>query len=73
MTNNIDSNPNVPNLKHYEGSWVIVRLKTKDPICEIFRGSVLINLIDYNFYQAIPIGEYLANLNKIIKQRESEK
>ena len=63
-------NQNIPSLKHYEGSWIIVNRISGLSVCEIFKGSKLINNINYDKYKAVPAQEYLSDINKKIKQKE---
>ena len=58
------SNPNIPSLKHYEGSWVVRHKETGKPVGEFFKGSKALQNINYDKYEAVPIGQHLASLNK---------
>lgn len=53
-----------PKLKHHEGSWMIVDVKTGDNVLELFRDSKVIGKLNTDKYKAVPISEYLSSLNK---------
>ena len=50
-------------------SWVIVSKQSGKAVLETFDSS-LIDCINQKLYKAIPILEYLQNLNKILKEVE---
>jgi len=49
------------------GSWVIVRLADNKSIIEIFNPDLL-PMVNAVKYKVMPIYDYLANLNRSIKQ-----
>jgi len=57
-------NPNLPPLRHGEGSWVVRHRETGKPAGEFFKGSKALQHINYDKYEAVPVGRYLAGLNK---------
>ena len=50
-------------------SWVIVSKQSGKAILETFDSS-LVNCINQKLYKAVPILEYLQNLNKSLKEVE---
>jgi hypothetical protein len=52
----------VPELKHYEGSWIVTNKKTGESR-EIFDRKTIEQLRS-DLWEAQPIGTYLAQLNK---------
>lgn len=59
----------LPSLKRHEGSYVICRRDTGEGVIELFRGSKLLKKVNYDKYEAIPIGDYLSGINEKIKQQ----
>ena len=53
----------VPELKHYEGSWVIKHKASGHIFMETFDKQI-IEMLDEDKYEVFPIGEHLASLNK---------
>lgn len=54
----------IPSLKHCEGSWVCVRKSDDKPVCEFMKDSKLVEKLNFDKYRLVPIGAYLANLNR---------
>lgn len=52
-------------------SWVIVSRSDGMPIMEVFDHR-LIDRLNVEKYRAVPIGEYLAELNSAIRMRSSD-
>ena len=48
------------------GSWVIRNKETKEVICEIFTQKFIASLNEEK-YEAVPIAEYLGELNRAVK------
>lgn len=47
-------------------SWVIVRIDTGQAVCELYNKR-LVDRINKDKYKAVPVGEWLASLNRKTK------
>jgi len=57
-------NPSMrPGLKSYEGSYVIVNKKTGEAVTELFKDSKLLDKINTEKYEIVPISKWLAKLS----------
>jgi len=57
-------NPSMrPGLKSYEGSYVIVDKKTGEAVTELFKDSKLLDKINTEKYEIVPISKWLAKLS----------
>lgn len=56
-------NPNIPALAPHEGSWVVRHRETGKPVAEFHRDSKAIHNVNFDKYEAVPIGKHLASLS----------
>jgi hypothetical protein len=54
----------IPPLKPHEGSYAVIHTETGECVLEMFKDDKRIPYLKADKFHLVPIGEYLASLNK---------